>query len=110
MGAPKPTLGYPSRTAAVLAMRSKNLPTAAIAARIGVAAKTVIALERSAERTRALVAEGCRTVLFPAELLDELAPHAAVRDTSAGRLARRIVEVVVQNRLIDAVLDDGAGA
>ncbi len=104
---PKPTLGYPSRTAAVQALRRQNVDTAGIARRIGIHPKAVVALEASARRTRAIVAEGNRTVLFPKDTLDRLAFAAADRAISANELARRIVETVIDDGLIDAVLDDG---
>lgn len=103
----KPTLGYPSRTAAVLALRAQRLPTDKIAARIGIEPKTVIALEVSAGRARHM-AQSCRTVLFPLDVLDQLGPHAARRGTTANELARRIVETVLDDKMVDAVLDDAA--
>ena len=55
--------------------------------------------------TRRSEREG-RTVVFPAVTLDALADHAAARGCSANELARRIVETVLHDKLIDAVLDD----
>jgi hypothetical protein len=106
MGSPKPALGYPSRTAAVLALRADSVPTTEIAERLGIEAKTVAALENSAARSRALAAEGNRTILFPPELIEALMPHAARRGISANALARRLIETVVESELVDAVLDD----
>jgi hypothetical protein len=108
MGAAKPTLGYPSRTAAVLALRAQRLPTDAIARRIGISPKTVVALECSADRSRQLVADGNQTILFSGELLEDLRPHAARRGISVRQLARLIVETAVDHDLIDALLDDEA--
>lgn len=47
MGAAKACLGYPSRTAAILAMRANGMATGEIARRIGIPTKTVSALEAS---------------------------------------------------------------
>lgn len=58
-------------------------------------------LEHSRQRSQEV-----RTVLFPIELLDALAPHAARRGVKVNELARRIVETVVDGGLVDAVLDD----
>lgn len=44
MGGAIPCLGYPSRTAAVLALRGQGLSTREIAVRIGIEVKTVAAL------------------------------------------------------------------
>lgn len=52
MGAPKPCLGYPSRTAAVAALQAEGLSNAAIAAKIGIASSTVTALMGKPERPR----------------------------------------------------------
>lgn len=111
MGARKQTLGYASRTDAVLALRSQRFSTAAIAAKIGIAESTVTALEHSAGRARRAPRpheELCRTVLFPMDILDALGPHAAKRNIHPNRLARLIVETVVDDKMIDAVLDDAA--
>lgn len=109
MGAPKPALGYPSRTAAVAALRQQGCGTAEIAARIGINEGAVTALEASGRRPRAArpaEAQG-RTVLFPADILDRLRPDAERRGISVNELARRIVEAVAEDRMVDAVLDDG---
>jgi hypothetical protein len=50
MGAPKPCLGYPSRTAAIAALRSNGHDTGAIAQMIGIKTSDVAALECSRER------------------------------------------------------------
>jgi len=110
MGARKPTLGYASRTDAVLALRAQRFSTEAIAARLGIETKTVSALEHSAGRPKRAprpIEELCRTVLFPIDVLDSLGPHAAKRNIHPNHLARLIVETVVDEKMIDAVLDDG---
>lgn len=110
MSRPKPTLGYPTRTAAVLALRNQRMSTSEIARAIGINESTVTALEHSAGRRRGRAPrrheELCRTVLFPVDVLDVLGPHAARRNMHPNRLARLIVETVVDENMIDAVLDD----
>lgn len=110
MSGRKPTLGYPSRTEAVLALRRDKLPTSAIAARIGIEPKTVVALEASASRSRVLVSEGYRTIIFSPDVLRRLRPAAAQRDVTVNELVRRIVDAVVDDGLVEAVLDDCLGA
>jgi hypothetical protein len=76
---------------------------------LGVDPKTVTALEHSAGRAgrKPRPAEKlCRTVRFPVEILDALGPHAARRGMNPNQLARLIVEQVLDDRLVDAVLDD----
>ena len=105
----KATLGYPSRTAAVLGLRGQGYSTRQIADAIGIANKTVSALEHSAARNRkcervpALLG---RAVIFPADVLAALGPHAARRGIHPNHLARLIVSTVVDENMIDAVLDD----
>ncbi len=109
MGVRKQTLGYASRTDAVLALRSQRLSTRQIAARIGIPENTVTALEHSAGRARRQprpVEDLCRTVLFPIDVLDALGPHAARRNMHPNRLARLLVETIVDEKIVDAVLDD----
>ena len=111
MPAAKPTLGYPTRTAAVVALRAAGLSSAAIAERIGISTATVTALEHSAGRrkqpSRPAKQLG-RTVLFPTDVLDALRPHAARRGMHSNHLARLIVETVVDEGMVDAVLDDAS--
>ncbi len=109
----KPTLGYASRTDAVLALRQKRHSTTAIAAMLGIEPKTVTALEHSAGRRKRdprRAEELCRTVLFPIDILDALSPHAAARGMRVNQLARLIVEMVVDEGMVTAVLDDAVEA
>ena len=109
MGAPKQTLGYPSRTAAVAGLRAQGFDTRQIAKAIGIAPSTVVALEHGAGRPRRMPRpseEMGRTVVFPTDVLDTLAPHAARRGIHVNSLARLIVTTVVDEGMIDAVLDD----
>lgn len=109
MGVAIPTLGYPSRTAAVLALRAKGIHQRDIGVRIGISHSTVAALEASAKRTfrhkRPAEVNG-RTVVFPIDILEALRPHAEKRNTTPNALARMIVDTVVDEGIIDAVLDD----
>jgi hypothetical protein len=106
----KPTLGFSSRTEAVLALRAKGHTTNEIAARVGIDHKTVTALEHSAGRVKKRASRPAemngRTVLFPVDILDRLEPHAARRGIHRNSLARMIVEIAVEERLIDSIMDD----
>ena len=105
----KPTLGYASRTDAVLALRAQRASTAEIARRLAIEPKTVTALEHSAGRRQRAprpAEEMGRTIVFPVDILDSLSPHAAKRGVHVNSLARRIVETVVDENMVDAVLDD----
>lgn len=106
----KPTLGYPSRTEAVLALREQGISTKEIAKRIGIATSTVVALEHSAgcspKRAERPSEKLGRTIVVPIDVLDTLKPHATKRGISVNALVRRIVETVSDDDLVDGVLDD----
>ena len=111
MGSAKSCLGYPSRTAAILAYRRAGASTAEIADLIGISANTVTALEASAARSQRRAASPehpGRAVLLPVETIDKLSPHAAKRGRSVSHLVRALIQTVVEENMIDAVLDDGA--
>ncbi len=104
-----PTLGHPSRTAAVVALKAEGYSTRTIADQIGVSTATVAALLCSERKRKHRPSEdGLRTVTFPVDVLEALRPHAARRGVHANELARRLVEAAVDADLIDAVLDDGS--
>lgn len=105
MACRKPTLGYASRTDAVVALRAQHLSTAEIGARIGIEQKTVVALELSASRSQRR-SQSCRTVLVPVDVLALLSPHAARRGINANQLIRRLIEAIIDDDMVDAVLDD----
>jgi hypothetical protein len=110
MGAPKPCLGFPSRTAAVLALRKRGVSTETIAARVGITANQVLALEASAGRYEKRPAQNVvatdRALLLPPWLLQALTPHANRRGTTSTMLAFAIIETVIADDMVDAVLDD----
>jgi DNA-binding NarL/FixJ family response regulator len=108
------TLGYPSRTDAVLALRREGKLVADIAQQIGIEPSTVTALYASGMRRQRVrpssvrpgAPEGNRTVVFPGDVLARLVPHADRRRISANELARRLIEHAIDDNLIDAILDD----
>ena len=112
MSARKPVLGYPSRTAAVLALSRQGHGDRHIAKAIGITTMAVSALRCSARR-QALKplpnAAPTRDVPFPTVILDRLAPEAADRGISVDELIRRVVETVAHDNLYEAVLDEEAG-
>jgi hypothetical protein len=72
MPRPIPTLGYPSRSAAVRALREDGWSTRQIAALLGIA-QDVTALEHSAGRGRKRRLFPGRTVLFSQEFIGRAA-------------------------------------
>jgi transcriptional regulator len=110
MAGPKPVLGYPSRTAAVLAMRAEGKETHVIAKALGIPVKAVSALEHSAaryHRDQSASADRIQTVIsLPWPVLVKLQPHADRRAITANHLARLLVLAVIRDDLVDAVMDD----
>lgn len=112
MPSAKSTLGYPSRTAAVHALRAQGLNTGMIARKIGIEPKTVTALEASAARTRDKLractdqVRASRSLILPITLEQDLRFHARKRGLSVSRLAIDLLEHIVSDHLVDAVLDD----
>jgi hypothetical protein len=111
MGAPKPCLGYRSRTEAVLALRKAGYSTAAIAEKIGIEVNAVSALESSGMRhhdrcTPVKIPAARNALLLPQKLINALAPHAELRGLRPTELAFCILETVVNDGMVNAVLDD----
>ncbi len=100
-----PTLGYRSKTAACAALRDQGLETAEIAEKVGIAEKSVCALER-----RHRFKTGPRRIILPFTVMDKLEVAAERRGKSPRKLALAILERVAADGLIDAVMDDGESA
>lgn len=49
-----------------------------------------------------------RTVVFDVAVLERLLPHAERRRVSVNALCRDLLQAIVEDRLVDAVLDDEA--
>lgn len=101
MVAAKPIGRWPSRTAAVADLRRQGLSPVQIAERLGIGRSTVYALMRDIDRSH-----GADTVRISAEIGRQMIDEAAWRDLTVGQLALRIIETVVTEGLIAAVLDD----
>lgn len=114
MGGAIPCLGYPSRTAAVLALRGEGLSTREIAVRIGIEVKTVAALEGSSARADRQPRRRSRDpgtihrhrVGIDAQSISRLRHHANRRGIPVDLLIEQIVMVVADDNLVDALLDD----
>lgn len=104
----KETLGYPTRTAAVQALRREGRTTGEIAKLIGIEVKTVAALEASANRWRAASATPAPAASFavPLNTRIRLRPAAARRGVTVDRLILMLVDAIADGDLVDAVLDD----
>lgn len=107
MGGSVPTLGYPSRTDAVLALRRQGRTTREIAQTLGIEMKTVAALECSAARRGGSTATNPRhSYGISLGTRQRLRPHAARRGMTVDHLIIALVDQVAEADLVDTVLDD----
>ncbi len=114
MGVGIPCLGYPSRTAAVIALRAEGLSTRQIAERIGIEVKTVGALEGSfarkdREKNHPAIRQYDQSgfpVRIDADTWAKLRVAAARRGILPDLLAQQLLMLAVDDGLIDAILDD----
>lgn len=98
-----PVLGYRSRSEAVRVLSAKGLGDREIAPLIGLrSAREVVSYRREAADLKRP-----RQVTLPSELMVELELEAEDRGLESGKaLAIRLLQIVVEDDLIDAVLDD----
>ncbi|MBU2942692.1 hypothetical protein Q4525_18960 [Shimia thalassica] len=126
MGAAKPILGYPSRTAAVVAMHRDGKSHREIAMAINDALPKD-EMKIGVERVESLLNSGARAIkrgglghdvaargAFRAQRIKEetvsgFAPAAAKRGIAVEVLLNRLLGVLLRDDLIDAILDDGVG-
>lgn len=124
MGAKRQVLGFPSLTAAAVALREAGYRPVEIAAMINrnlsdggppttntYVSKMIDAGRKALSRRAAPRPEpGCCLVVVPTEVLRGLTSDAAARGLSEPQLAREILAAVAADGLVAAVLDDGGGA
>ena len=103
MPAAKPVFGYPSMTAAVVALRAQGLSAAAVARRLEISVANVSAFESSARRRIS------RPIRLPADVAKLAEKPARQRGITVEQLALRIVVTALREGMVDAVLDDEEG-
>jgi hypothetical protein len=107
------TLGYPTKTDAVLALREEGIAPSIIAQRLGIQVKSVSALICSARRRRqpgeAKASPQPTGLIVPLATRHDLRPHAARRNMSTDRLILELLDRVATDGLVDAILDDRDG-
>jgi transposase len=109
----KPTLGYPSRTQAVRALIAQGLSEQEIADKIGISKNNVQCLQydltsRVRHRRSGAHKGPMRTVHMSKADLEILTPQARKRGIHVAELARRLLCVIADDGLADAILDDAA--
>lgn len=113
-----PTLGYPSKTAATIALKKQGLPLSEIAQRVGISTKNARdLLYQYSDRAGVHKARRQRTwehmvrnVCIERDILDVLKPQADKRGIHVNELVRRLITAIADDGLVDSVLDDGGEA
>ena len=114
----KPCLGYPSKTAAAMAMIASGTERSLVAERLGLSLSALGALvdDQGRPRRDARAQRGAtpRDLVAPVTIslatLEMLRPYARRSDMTVEALVRSIVDTVALERLVDAVLDDREGS
>lgn len=117
MARPYPTLGFPSRSAAIAHLASQGLSNIEIARRVKIPASKVPGSlwhtkmdKKELRARRAALRETRRNVVLDKCIYDLLVPHAAKRGVTTGDLVRGILAIVATEPvIIDNILDDGVG-
>jgi hypothetical protein len=115
MSCMKPVLGYPSITAAAVALEAEGLRVSEIARRLGSRTHNISSLlcwaakrdGKRRQRYRIRDDGGRQYVSVPASMLAALEPHAGKRGISPQALMRRLVATALGDGMIDGILDDG---
>jgi len=110
MPATKPMRGFPSTTAAVVALEREGLDDYAIVQRLELPLKTVRQLKKQRQllvpkrlnRKPKLAAK----VEIPRAIVSELERHALRREITPQECIRRLIRNAVADGLVDAILDD----
>lgn len=104
-------LGYPSLTAAVLAMYEEGMKPGQIAKRLDRQSSQVSSLISNARgRPRMNFRPDRDMINIPLSGSERLRPYADAREVSISRLAAQVLDVVLRDELVDAILDDGLAA
>lgn len=106
MTEPKPTLGYPSKSAAIVALQEQGWKLREIGDRLGMTERQASSLAtryRQREKRKA----GERTLVLDPLLHTDLRRHAVHYGTSVEQLVFRLLMVIVSDKLVDAILDEG---
>lgn len=116
-GASKPCLGYPSRSAAIRGLRSDGLTNQQIAEKTGIPVNNITALVPLTPKPESLPIareagyrvgeQNVARIGLNFEVRQMLRPFAAKRGMAVETLITDLVEKIAEDRLADAVMDDG---
>lgn len=117
-GLPQPCMGFPSRSAAIRALRAEGLSNREIAERTGIPRSSIGALVPSTPRDRSvealpkpagfkLGAHGHLSISVNIEIRQMLRPFAAKRGLTLESFITDMIEKIAEDGIADAVMDDG---
>lgn len=104
----KPVMGYPSQTAAIRALRAQGMGCAEIARLLGMKLKDVtsVAITATKHRPKSFAFDKPQQVYLGIETIAALKPHADVRGIMPTKLVQMLIDTLVRDGMVDAVLDD----
>jgi len=104
----KPVMGYPSQTAAIRALKAKGMQCGEIAQLLGMKPKDVTsaAIIATKHRTKSFSYDKPQQVYLGIQTIAALKPHADARGIMPTKLVQMLIDIVVRDGMVDAVLDD----
>jgi hypothetical protein len=104
----KPVMGYPSQTAAIRALNAKGMRRSEIAQLLGMKTKDVTsaALTATKHRAKSFAYDKPQQVYLGLETIAALKPYADARGIMPTKLVQMLIDTVVRDGMVDAVLDD----
>lgn len=116
-GSSKPCMGYPSRSAAIRGLRADGLTNQQIAEKTGIPVNNITALVPLTPKPESLPIareagyrvgeQNVARIGLNFEVRQMLRPFAAKRGMAVETLITDLVEKIAEDRLVDAVMDDG---
>jgi transcriptional regulator len=100
----KPTLGYPSRTAAIFALKAQGKTEKQIAAELGMAEGSISSMIWKHRRRRAFI-ENAVPLTIDGNLRADLEREARKRGVYVPTLINQLLRAIVVDKLVSAVLD-----
>lgn len=110
MGKKKPTLGYPSQTDAIFALWENGMSRKEIGEKLNLSQDRVghaICMGRSAWKRRILERDDEFAIrILNGDITRYFETEAKKRNVMPAELARRLLETVARDKLVNAILDD----
>lgn len=104
MTEPRPTLGYPSKSAAIVALQEQGWKLREIADRIGMTERQASSLA-TRYRQRLAARKARHSIELDGPLHADLRREASRLGTSVETLTARLLYHLVRDKLVDAILD-----